>query len=79
MSAPSSSGRWIHGVAKVLSTTSRILRARAISATAAMSTRRKSGLVGVSIQIMQLEENILSRDEYQLALHGKRHFRDTTR
>jgi len=28
---------------------------------------------------MQLEENILSRDEYQLALHGKRHFRDTTR
>jgi hypothetical protein len=26
---------------------------------------------------MQLEENILSRDEYQLALHGKRHFRDT--
>ena len=28
---------------------------------------------------MQLEENILSRDEYQLALHGKRHFRDTAR
>jgi predicted transcriptional regulator YheO len=28
---------------------------------------------------MQLEENILSRDEYQLAQHGKRHFRDATR
>jgi predicted transcriptional regulator YheO len=28
---------------------------------------------------MQLEENILSRDEYQQALHGKRHFRDTAR
>jgi len=28
---------------------------------------------------MQLEENILSRDEYQLALRGKRHFRDASR
>lgn len=28
---------------------------------------------------MQLEENILSRDEYQLALRGKRHYRDTVR
>jgi predicted transcriptional regulator YheO len=28
---------------------------------------------------MKLEENILSRDEYQLALQGKRHFRDTAR
>jgi len=28
---------------------------------------------------MQLEENILSRDEYQQALHGKRHFRDLPR
>jgi hypothetical protein len=28
---------------------------------------------------MQLEENILSRDEYQQALRGKRHFRDATR
>jgi predicted transcriptional regulator YheO len=28
---------------------------------------------------MQLEENILSRDEYQQALRGKRHFRDVTR
>ena len=28
---------------------------------------------------MQLEENILSRDEYQLAQRGKRHFRDTAR
>ena len=28
---------------------------------------------------MQLEENILSRDEYQQALHGKRHFRDAPR
>jgi predicted transcriptional regulator YheO len=28
---------------------------------------------------MQLEENILSRDEYQQALHGKRHFRDKAR
>jgi predicted transcriptional regulator YheO len=27
---------------------------------------------------MQLEENILSRDEYQHALRGKRHFRDAT-
>ena len=28
---------------------------------------------------MQLEENILSRDEYQQALRGKRHFRDAAR
>jgi len=28
---------------------------------------------------MQLEENILSRDEYQQALRGKRHFRDSAR
>jgi predicted transcriptional regulator YheO len=28
---------------------------------------------------MQLEENILSRDEYQQALRGKRHFRDAPR
>lgn len=28
---------------------------------------------------MQLEENILSRDEYQKALQGKKHFRDSTR
>ena len=28
---------------------------------------------------MKLEENILSRDEYQQALHGKRHFRDAAR
>jgi predicted transcriptional regulator YheO len=28
---------------------------------------------------MQLEENILSRDEYQQALRGKRHFRDASR
>jgi len=28
---------------------------------------------------MQLEENILSRDEYQQAMRGKRHFRDATR
>lgn len=28
---------------------------------------------------MRLEENILSRDEYQQALHGKRHFRDAAR
>ena len=52
MSAPSSSGRWIQGVAKVLSTTTRMPRLRAVSATAAMSTRRRSGFVGVSIQII---------------------------
>ena len=28
---------------------------------------------------MELEENILSRDEYQLALKGKRHYRDVVR
>jgi predicted transcriptional regulator YheO len=28
---------------------------------------------------MKLDENILSRDEYRLALAGKRHFRDTVR
>ena len=50
MSAPSSSGRWIHGVAKVLSTTTRMPRARAIAATAAMSTSRSIGLLGDSIQ-----------------------------
>ena len=54
MSAPSSSGRWIQGVAKVLSTTTRIPRPRAAATTAAMSTSFSSGFVGVSIQIMRV-------------------------
>ena len=50
MSAPRSSGFWRYGVANVLSTTSRAPAARVAAATAAMSTRLSSGLVGVSIQ-----------------------------
>ncbi len=54
MSAPSSSGRCIQGVAKVLSTTTRMPRPRAAATTAAMSTSFSSGLVGVSIQSMRV-------------------------
>ncbi len=51
MSAPSSSGRWSSGVAKVLSTTSTQPGARAAAA-AAMSETATSGLLGVSSQTM---------------------------
>ena len=47
--APSASGFWRKGVAKVLSTTSRAPWLRAISAQAARSTRRSIGFVGLSI------------------------------
>ena len=50
MSAPSSSGRCMYGVAKVLSTAVRMLCFLPISETLAMSTRYSRGLVGVSIQ-----------------------------
>ena len=52
MSKPCSSGRWIQGLAKVLSATAMRLRSRAISATAARSMSFNSGLLGVSIQII---------------------------
>ena len=48
-SAPSSSGRWITGVAKVLSTATIAPPLRAT--TAGMSTTLSSGFVGVSTQI----------------------------
>ena len=48
-SAPCSSGRWLTGVANVLSTTTSALRLRAT--TPAMSTTFSSGFVGVSTQI----------------------------
>ena len=47
--APSSIGRWMIGVANVLSTTT--ARPSARSTTSAMSTSLSSGLVGVSTQI----------------------------
>ena len=50
MSAPRSSGFWRNGVANVLSTTSSAPAASAAAATAGMSTRFRSGFVGVSIQ-----------------------------
>ncbi len=49
-SAPSSSGRWRYGVAKVLSTTQRAPRSRATAARAAMSTTARPGFVGDSTQ-----------------------------
>ncbi len=49
MSAPSSMGRCRHGLAKVLSTTSRALPRCAMAAACAMSVRRSTGLVGVSM------------------------------
>ena len=52
--APSASGFWRNGVAKVLSTTSQLPWRRAISAQAATSTRRSNGFVGVSIQTMRV-------------------------
>ena len=52
MSKPSSSGRWIQGLAKVLSATAMRSRPRAIFATAARSINLSSGLLGVSTQII---------------------------
>src|SRR5574340_705531 len=51
-SAPSVSGRWQYGVAKVLSTSSQALCRWAISATAARSTMAMVGLAGVSAYAM---------------------------
>ena len=53
-SAPSSSGRWIQGLAKVLSTTVQMPRPLAKRTTASMSTSFSIGLVGVSIQISRV-------------------------
>ena len=49
MSAPSSSGFWQHGVAKVLSTTTRLPLACAAAASTRTSMSFSVGLVGVSI------------------------------
>ena len=57
--APSSSGRWTTGVAKVLSTATSA--SPAISAIAAMSTMLSSGLVGVSTQITRVLGRIAAR------------------
>ena len=57
--APSSSGRWTIGVAKVLSTTT--ARPSAASTTAAMSTSLSSGLVGVSTQISRVSGRSAAR------------------
>ena len=54
MSAPSASGCWRYGVAKVLSTTTRPSRPWASAAIAAMSTTVRVGLVGVSIHTMRV-------------------------
>ncbi|MNY02362.1 hypothetical protein D3C86_1349330 [compost metagenome] len=54
MSKPSSSGRWIHGLAKVLSATQMMPRARQVRAMAARSVRRSSGLLGVSTMTMRV-------------------------
>jgi hypothetical protein len=52
MSKPCSSGRWIQGLAKVLSATAISLRSCAIFATASRSISLSRGLLGVSIQII---------------------------
>ena len=49
-SAPSSSGRWLTGVANVLSTATNARAAARAAITAATSTTLSSGLVGVSTQ-----------------------------
>ena len=68
MVAPSASGFWRKGVAKVLSTTSCVPRRRAISPQAAMSTRRSNGLVGLSIQSMRVSaSNALSISSSRVA------------
>ena len=54
MSNPSSIGRWIHGLAKVLSETEIALCLRAIFATASRSISLRSGLLGVSTQTMRV-------------------------
>ena len=54
MSKPNSIGRWIHGLAKVLSETEIALCARAIFATASRSINFRSGLLGVSTQTMRV-------------------------
>lgn len=51
-SAPSSSGRWRYGEAKVLSTTSSAPASRATEASTAMSAMPSSGFVGVSTQMI---------------------------
>ncbi len=61
MSAPSSSGCWRYGVAKVLSTTTTAPTACAASATTAMSTTLRRGLVGVSIQTRRVRSSMCSR------------------
>ena len=60
MSAPRARGRWIHGVAKVLSTTTSAPWRWATSATAAMSTMVSRGLVGVSTQTMRVRGRMTS-------------------
>ena len=60
MSAPSSSGRWRYGVAKVLSTATTAPAACAASATARMSTTFSSGFVGVSSQTRRVRSSIAS-------------------
>src|SRR4029453_10973510 len=60
MSKPSSIGRWIHGLAKVLSETEIVLCFRAILATASRSISLSSGLLGVSTQTMRVFDLIAS-------------------
>ena len=57
MSAPSASGCWRYGVAKVLSTTTSAPAACAASAAARMSTMFSSGFVGVSIQTSRVRSS----------------------
>ena len=54
MSKPDSIGRWIHGLANVLSETEIDFRLRAIFATASRSINLSSGLLGVSTQTMRV-------------------------
>ena len=49
-STPRAIGCWLTGLANVLSTTDRTLRARHAEATAAISTQRSVGLIGDSNQ-----------------------------
>jgi hypothetical protein len=71
MSAPSSSGRWRYGVAKVLSTTTSAPTACAASAAAAMSITFRSGFVGDSSQTMRVFSSRCSARPGAISSAGK--------
>ena len=71
ISKPSSSGRWIHGLAKVLSATAMRSCSRAILATAARSISLSRGLLGDSTQIILVSGRIAARNRAGSAMSTK--------